>query len=265
MTLLVKDEDDILKENIEFHLANGVDYIIALDNNSTDNTSDILRSFEKQKVLHYIHETSNEYNQSQWVTNMARIAFQNYKADWIINNDADEFWLPINNKTLKQAILENITNDIGSLTVSRHNFVCIEGSTAPFYESLIYRYRGCVQPKCLHRGFLKVKVSKGNHSVQFFDKQYTNTFLEDIKILHFPYRNLTQFTKKTKNIINSVQNNKNWTGGHHWKKHTENTLKTQNINLEFQKFCLTQKILTQKIKKNAIVKDERLFNFFINK
>ena len=45
MTLLVKNEDDIIEENIKFHLASGVDFIIATNNNSTDHTRDILLKY----------------------------------------------------------------------------------------------------------------------------------------------------------------------------------------------------------------------------
>ena len=42
MTLLVRNEEDIIEANIEFHLAQGADFIIATDNRSTDRTRDLL-------------------------------------------------------------------------------------------------------------------------------------------------------------------------------------------------------------------------------
>ena len=36
MTLLVRDEDDIIASNIDFHLNRGVDFIIAMDNLSVE-------------------------------------------------------------------------------------------------------------------------------------------------------------------------------------------------------------------------------------
>jgi hypothetical protein len=43
MTLLVRDEQDILRENLDFHLANSVDEIVLMDNRSVDGTADIAR------------------------------------------------------------------------------------------------------------------------------------------------------------------------------------------------------------------------------
>jgi hypothetical protein len=87
MTLLVRDEADIVAANIDFHLARGVDFIIAMDNLSADATAEILRRYERDGVLHYIHQTEDDYSQHRWVTDMARLACTEFAADWMINND----------------------------------------------------------------------------------------------------------------------------------------------------------------------------------
>ena len=48
MTLLVRDEQDIIRENIEFHLSQGVDFFIVTDNRSVDMTPIYLKEYEKQ-------------------------------------------------------------------------------------------------------------------------------------------------------------------------------------------------------------------------
>ncbi len=95
MTLLVRDEQDIIRENIEFHRSQGVDYFIATDNKSEDRTPCYLKDYEKQGILHYIYEGNDNYNQHEWVTRMARMTCVEHSADWVINNDADEFWWPL--------------------------------------------------------------------------------------------------------------------------------------------------------------------------
>ena len=48
MTLLVRDEQDIIRENIEFHLSQGVSFFIVTDNLSTDGTAAILKEYEER-------------------------------------------------------------------------------------------------------------------------------------------------------------------------------------------------------------------------
>lgn len=93
MTLLVRNEEDVFEENLIYHKKSGVDFFVVTDNNSTDKTSNIIEKYYK---LGWIKETifvkENNYDQVKWVDNMIRIAGE-HKADWIINSDADEFWV----------------------------------------------------------------------------------------------------------------------------------------------------------------------------
>ena len=94
MTLLARDEADIIGANIDFHFGQGVDLIIAMDNLSVDDTAKILRDYERRGLVHYLSQPEDNYMQHRWVTGMARLAFAKFGADWVINSDADEFWCP---------------------------------------------------------------------------------------------------------------------------------------------------------------------------
>ena len=74
MTLLVRDEEDIIAANLDHHYAQGVDFVIATDNGSVDATVSILERYEREGRLHLIHEPTDDFSQHAWVTRMARLA-----------------------------------------------------------------------------------------------------------------------------------------------------------------------------------------------
>lgn len=80
MTLLVKNEEGMLEENLQFHKAMGVDGFIITDNNSTDSTPDIIRKY-KQKgwIKEVIEEKATNYEQKDWVDRMIWKAKTIYK------------------------------------------------------------------------------------------------------------------------------------------------------------------------------------------
>ena len=204
MTLLVRDEQDIIESNIEYHLSKGVDFFIATDNLSVDKTADILQQYEKKGLLHYIYESSDNYSQYKWVTRMARMAILDYHADWVINNDADEFWWPDKHDTIKD-YLKTIPDEILSLDVPRFNFPVIRGeknNSEAFYFTQNIRdcnsvnVRGHVLPsKCCHRGLAEIEVAQGNHYVSIHGKPIVSA-KSKISIFHFPLRRYEQFKNK---------------------------------------------------------------------
>ena len=94
MTLLARDEIDIVDEWLAFHLNAGADLVIATDNRSVDGTTEVLERYARSGHVHLIREPGEDLRQNEWVTRMARLAATEYGADWVINSDADEFWWP---------------------------------------------------------------------------------------------------------------------------------------------------------------------------
>ena len=48
MLMLVRDEIDIIEQNIEFHLRFGIENFVVTDNGSVDGTRDILGDFKRR-------------------------------------------------------------------------------------------------------------------------------------------------------------------------------------------------------------------------
>jgi hypothetical protein len=178
-----------------------VDFIIATDNLSVDGTTDILRAYERRGVLHYIHQPDDDYEQHRWVTRMARLGCTQYAADWVINNDADEFWWP-ECGDLKQ-VLNAIPASCYSVAATRVNFVPRPMEAGDFFaDTMIVRELRSVNSlgqllpgKVCHRAFADIEVGQGNHEVRRDGHQVTAE-PGPITILHFPMRSYRQFANK---------------------------------------------------------------------
>ena len=94
MTLLARDEIDVVDSWLAFHLNAGADLVIATDNRSEDGTTEVLERYARSGHVRLIREPGEDLRQDEWVTRMARLAATEYGADWVINSDADEFWWP---------------------------------------------------------------------------------------------------------------------------------------------------------------------------
>jgi hypothetical protein len=104
MTLLVKNERDIIEANVNFHRARGVEHFIVTDNGSSDGTRDLLDMLAKSVPMTAWDEPGDDYSQHRWVTRMALWARDELAADWIINNDADEFWMTPDGGSLRDTL-----------------------------------------------------------------------------------------------------------------------------------------------------------------
>jgi hypothetical protein len=211
MTLLVRDEEDVLRANLEFHREQGVDFFIVTDNKSEDSTPDIVKEYEARGLAKYIFEGDDDYNQWAWVTRMARLAATDYGADWVINNDADEFWWPRRGNL--KSTYQNIESPANILVAQRHDFVPLVDEQDVFFRDMVYRKKFSTNavgkplpPKVAHRGHSEVEVAQGNHWVDGIGEPHTIDDLIDI--FHFPVRSYKQFTNKIVKGGQALERNK---------------------------------------------------------
>jgi glycosyltransferase involved in cell wall biosynthesis len=200
MTLLVRNEEDIVRANVAYHLAAGVDFIIATDNGSTDGTVEILEEYQRAGTLRLLHEPADDYSQWRWVTRMARLAHDEHGADWVINNDADEFWWPLRGDL--KAALSQVEGSAGTVVAPRSNFVPRPESGQPFFERMIWRERVSLNsvgmplpPKVCHRARPDVEVEQGNHAARAAGLGPAAA-VQPFLIFHFPLRSFAQFARK---------------------------------------------------------------------
>ena len=204
MTLLARDEADIVDAQIAFHLNAGVDFVIATDNLSQDGTTEILESYMRDGHLFLIREDSEYLRQADWITRMGRLAATDFAADWVIHSDADEFWWP-RGESLKE-VLASIPERYGIVRALLRHFVPRPNNGSSFADRMVVRTsasapindpRSLFRPnlKVLHRADPKVTVSIGAQRL------VGSSFVPlrgwyPIEFFHFPIRSLEQCERK---------------------------------------------------------------------
>lgn len=266
MTLLVRDEEDILERNICFHLSRGVDFILAIDNGSTDRTPDILQKFQKLGVLSYRTITKQTYEQNTWVSEMAKDAVEHYGATHLFHCDADEFWLPVSGNLKTQLPRKNEVFYVPTINYlpPRNMFDQIFGRRLITANGLYKKsdVEKNTSSKYLLFGFSpKVMTSntfteivQGNHDV-VYTKKFTKTKVDFIHIHHFPIRSYKQFERKVINGGSSYENNTIFPKevGWHWRAWYE-LYKAGKLKEEYEQICLSNKVKNMLLRRRVVAR-----------
>jgi glycosyltransferase involved in cell wall biosynthesis len=200
MTLLARNEADIIESHLSFHLNAGVDFVVAIDNGSDDETTHILESYARDGRVDVTRDTG-ELEQAEWVTRLARRAATEFGADWVINSDADEFWWP-RGGSLKD-VFAAVPARFGSVRGMWRHFAPRPGDGL-FAERMVVRVCNpgaendspySPRYKTAHRADPDVKVLYGNHTVEGRDLRPLQGWYP-IDVLHFPIRSLEQCREK---------------------------------------------------------------------
>jgi Glycosyl transferase family 2 len=203
MTLLVRDEVDIVDLTLAYHFARGIDEVIVTDHRSTDGTRERLQHWaDRDPRVHLLHEDRERCDQAAYVTRMARLAHERSGGEWVFNGDADEFLWPESEPDLKAA-LTHVPRSCSRLVLPRLNFVARPEDGAPFFERMTARQAAPVdelgrplQPKVAHRAGRRVIVGRGSHAVSRVPWPPRTCRRPLISILHFPRRTLEQYRHK---------------------------------------------------------------------
>lgn len=216
MTLLIKNEVDIISDNIKVHSKLGVDSFIVMDNGSTDGTREVLSNLQKEYDLIIIDRPVLDYQQSNWKTEMARVAKTKQGADWVITNDADEFWIP-NQGDLKSelsltgSIIEcprfNILFDRDAFDNGGKYYDQTNRVQYPInYPKGIQRQQenlsimlGNIHGKVMVRTTGLLRVKGGNHRAWHSWGWLNQKKSQNVSVYHFPIRSKQHFIENIEN------------------------------------------------------------------
>lgn len=229
---MVKNENDIIFENLMWHFTIGFRKFIIIDNMSTDGTKEKIEEFAKLTKNHakvfIIEDPIFEHIQSRIITgsyDFARSVWPELK--WIFPIDADEFWVPT--KKLKD-ILANIPKNVDAIAASHVHYYPTEdyykfSQDTKFYQKIHHHAKiknlsnafdyssGMTEtrPKVAIRSINNILIHQGNHGIdrinsdKFKSPFYLDGRIAGLEIYEYSLRSSEQTHKK---FYNSMKANK---------------------------------------------------------
>lgn len=211
LTMMVRDEADIIAATLEHHLAEGVDRILVTDNASVDGTREILREYEAVAPVTVFDDPEHRKQQGEVVTRMARLAHTEFGADWVVNGDADEFLVARDASLSLRDVFERMPRELGAFDVPVVNLVGPMARRGSGLRRLRYRDERSEEqlraagvlshptPNAIHVGSPDVEVAQGNHFTSIEQRGEVPEALA-LEVLHLPWRSIDQLSRKTENM-----------------------------------------------------------------
>jgi hypothetical protein len=202
MTVRTRDDRDVIDAQLAFHLAAGVDFVIANDHRSVDGTRELLEEYERRGVLHLLRRDA-EFVVGEWVDEMARLAATDFEADWVFHTDADEFWWPRGGNIAD--VLAAVPSRFGVVRGLWRHFAARPDDGSHFAERMIARLASrnrwmgvehTFHPnvKVAHRADPATRVRRGNHDA--FAAGPVLRSWAPFEVFHFPLRTSLQAEAK---------------------------------------------------------------------
>jgi hypothetical protein len=243
VTLMIRDEADILPAWLDYHRAQGIDVFIITDNGSVDGSTELLEAFAARDdvVVDLRHDPVHRKQQGTVVTGMARDAATQHGATWVVNADADEFLIPVDRTRTLREVFAALDPVIGAFTVPVVNLVGRLAKTGSGLERLHWRDERSVeelravgllaQPttNAIHVADPEVNVVQGNHQVSVANGGEVPEDLR-LEVLHLPWRSVAQYAHRVETTGRAYDANPDLTPSpnHHgmrdWRRFTEGIL-----------------------------------------
>jgi hypothetical protein len=208
VTMMVRNEEDILEECLQHHREQGVEHFIVTENASIDNTRKILAS---QTDVTIIDEPSHTYEQGKWHSRMAEVAFK-MGAKWIVPTDADEFWYGLPNLllvpekygiVLSDRLYEHPPTDAIAKPFRR--------SQMPYFDKSPRNFGLWGQGRFCFRPFPGAVVGMGVHCIENYKENNIEIcMLASLWQHHYPIRGYEHYEQKVKITVDALE-----AGNHH--------------------------------------------------
>ncbi|AIL64567.1 hypothetical protein NOVO_00785 [Rickettsiales bacterium Ac37b] len=228
LVLMVKDEIDIIMENLVWHFCIGFRKFIIIDNQSSDGTREHINKFARLTkdiaTVLIIDDPIVEHIQTRIITGAYYYITQLWPSvKWVFPIDADEFWVP---QSKLSQILSQIPDKYDALTVLRTRYFANKNyynypDTIPFYEKIPFRTKNLTLLEteyshinykiALRTGRNNLIITQGNHALdtkiphKFKDSfNYIGGNTKGLHMVEYTMRSVEQTNKKFQNGMNAL-------------------------------------------------------------
>ncbi len=234
----VRDEESYIDFNISYHLDLGFDYIFIANHCSTDNTNIILDLYKNDSRVIVIDEKDPVFDHAKIANKLLSYANENYKIDWFIFLDADEF-LSINDGSVHDFVDRLEKNNIPYATIGWANALFdytlsdYRCSPTSAIDTMKYYYPWPEKEwqeyghfrKAIVKNHKNMEIVVGGHYVKtennlnFFGEYHWNPFVipkNEAKLLHFEFRGKADEIYKKWEKLASFENDSTSSVGSPW-------------------------------------------------
>lgn len=227
VVMMVKDEADIIAENLTWLYHTGIRRLVVLNNGSTDETGEILKRFGRlynDVELLVLNDPLVRYMQAEKTTGLCRLAISVWPdIRWVIPIDADEFLIAERGIHILDEI--DMHFDVVSIPKVIHfrNQDMRDENRSVMHRMNLRSPPFVVPPKSIGRNNLFMTIGQGNHKVRFIDDRppvYIGGFQFGLYYREFPTRSFSQFLRKVVNGGTAIKDAERFlgraVGGEHW-------------------------------------------------
>lgn len=207
---MVKNEEDIIESFCRYTMK-FCDSLVIRDDNSLDHTVAIIKQLIEEGLHIILYEIplsgTDDYRKIQYDTfnKLAKLAFEEYGADWVIPLDADEF-LFCPDYSDPRGVIESMDESV-EYRIYLRTYIFDEPSTdnsvfLPYkFESFLrYPKAGRMSKTIISKKLFfdnHAKISIGHHHLEFDGEPHPKTEIaQNLLSAHYPFRSVEQMLAK---------------------------------------------------------------------
>ena len=220
---MIRNEIDIVVDTVD-HMLQQVDQVWVLDNNSTDGTSEALRSINDSRLT-VINDPEVAYYQSAKMTNLANNAWatNGYRDCWFVPFDGDERWEPADmDLTIADVLAEHRSMGSRIVLAKLFDYRCtgkdIQSAASPV-DRMVWR---CSYPAPLPKVAISwstgCTIQQGNHGA--IVPGGAQPVPCDLIVRHYPWRSVEHMVRKvTQGKVAYDATDLPFEVGQHWREY----------------------------------------------